>query len=83
MFRASSCAYLVMPGVSAWPGRSFVIGSKGTSDGSMDISSTHGTPSGPVPVEKSRFSMNIAIGPPSVSPCRTPADMRALSVSIC
>ena len=61
-----------MPGVSAWPGRSRWMGVTAPSTGVFAMVWVHGLPSGPLPVEWSRFSMSIATGAPVVAPWRTP-----------
>ena len=80
MSRMSSRPYFATPARSACPGRGFVTGARRAPVAS-------GAGSGPVNMvccqfTQSRFSMIIAIGPPILSPPRTPDTMSALSDSI-
>ena len=75
-FRKSWWPYFNAPGKSACPGTTRVCTLRSTSlpTGPVDIAS--------VQLTKSRFSIHIEIGEPSVTPCRTPPRISALSFSI-
>jgi len=83
MSRRSSRSYLAPPARSAWPGRGRVtearrappVDSSGATNSAVDRIVY-------CQLIQSRFSINIATGPPSVSPARTPDTMSARSDSI-
>ena len=72
--RASVNPYFCMPARSAWPGRGCVSGAA-VAPGADDISSAH------FPVAHSLLRMTIAIGEPSVRPCRIPPRSSSSSCS--
>ncbi len=81
MSRASSRSYLRIPVRSAWPGRTRVTARR-RSVPSASVSRGAGSMIA-CQFAQSRLRMSIAMGPPNVSPARTPERISAVSRSIC